>query len=256
MVLCSLALFAQGALSAKAEINGLPAFLSERPRLTIPVSLSESKSAFPADWLKAPVSATATLLESSEFTRSRRCVEIGMSRYSTPLLADDLRRVVMFRSISFYGLPFGGTNSNDTVYLTNDGAARGYTDRYITGAFHHEFSSILLRNHPGLLDQAAWNKAIPAGFHYRGTGTDALREGTSSTEYDPSLYSAGFLSQYSQASMEEDFNMLAEGMMTGDPELAKAAKRYPRIRAKLAVITEFYRALDPEVQIDRSLLAP
>lgn len=232
----------------------MPSFVSERPRLTIPVTATEGRSCFPADWLPAPVLANATLLDSAEFERSRNCIEIALNRYSTPVLADELKHIVMFQAIRFYGLKFGGTNSIDTVFLTNDGAAKGYTDRYITGAFHHEFSSILLRNHPDKFDQKAWDKAIPPNFQYRGNGTDAVREGTSNTSYDSSLYQQGFVSQYSQASMEEDFNMLAEGLLTGDPEMAEAARRSARIRAKLTVVVQFYKAIDPGIKIDSSIL--
>jgi len=68
------------------------------------------------------------------------------------MLAANLKAVYFLKEMAFFNTPFGGTNSADNLYLTSNGITLGYTNDYIEQTFHHEFSSILFRNHPEYLD--------------------------------------------------------------------------------------------------------
>jgi hypothetical protein len=72
----------------------------------------------------------------------------ALKKYPTSALQKELKAVYFLKSMKFYNIGYGGTNSNDALYLTNNGEMLGYTELYLEQTFHHEFSSILYRNHP------------------------------------------------------------------------------------------------------------
>ncbi len=218
---------------------------TREPRTQIPVFTTVHGEMFPESWRKAPISAEATALESKETARSLKVVLRSMEKYPAGVLKQNLKEVYVSKRIAFYGLVYGGTNSLDVVYVSNDGEVKGFTSEYIQGAFHHEFSSILLRNFGANLDMKAWRASQPSGFKYRGDGTSSLREGTASTRYEAEYHKQGFLAQYATSSLEEDFNMMAEGMLTGNPDFWKAIDAHPLLKSKLAAVAKFYGKLDP-----------
>jgi hypothetical protein len=211
----------------------------------IPISFDADKNAFPAEWTKSPINAKGESLIGSERTRSYANVDKASKKYPANLLKLHLRKVYLLARIEFYGLPYGGTNSLDTLYLTNRGVAQGFTDAYLEESFHHELSSIFLRNHPAFLDQKTWSACNPPKFTYTSNGTEAVRTGKDSTVYDPEYNKDGFLAQYAKTSQEEDFNMMAGGLFTGRPEFWKVVDKFPRIRQKAGVVIAFYHRLDP-----------
>lgn len=215
------------------------------PRTQIPVRVTVDKDMYPESWRKEPISAEATALAPGEVSRSIKVTLAAMEKYPATVLKKNLKQVYISKRIAFYGLVYGGTNSLDTVYLSNDGAAKGFTDFYLEGAFHHEFSSILLRNFPQYLDMKMWRAAQPPNFKYRGDGTSSLREGTASTEYSEKYHKDGFLAQYATSSLEEDFNMTAEGIMSGNPKFWKAVDSHKLLKAKMQAVVAFYTNLDP-----------
>lgn len=214
-------------------------------RSGVDIVFRADQSIFPASWRRAPINAQADPIDQGEVARSRQAVETAMAKYPAQLLRDNLRAVYITKNIKFYGLVYGATNSGDAVYISNSGRRAGYTDLVLEGSFHHEFSSILLRNHHSKISESKWNELNPSDFEYLGTGVDALRQGVSSTSYDPQLARQGFYSQYSMASFEEDFNILVEMLFVGDADLWKGSEEFPPLRAKLNLVIDFYQALSP-----------
>ena len=78
-----------------------------------------------------------------------------------------------------------------------------------------------------------------------------MRAGQASDRPRAALYEAGFLTQYAQASMEEDFNSIASRLIMGDETLYAAVARHPKLRAKAELVIEFYGRLDPSFTRDR-----
>ena len=210
----------------------------------IPIYSVVDKDFFPFYWRTADISPSATKITSSELGRSIDAVTRAVAKYPEGLLEKNLKGIYLCRKLSFFGLPYGGTNSDSGVYLANDGIENGFTDEYLEGAFHHEFSSILLRNYRAVFPEAQWTACLPLNFEYRGDGTSSVREGTAGTTYDRKLNSRGFLTEYSTSSMEEDFNMIAEAVMVGNPEFWRACERYPALERKANLVVEFYGRLD------------
>ena len=147
--------------------------------------------------------------------------------------------------MKYYDVGFGGTNSNDALYLTNNGVNMGYTDDYLEQTFHHEFSSILIRNFPSFLDTVQWKAANIEGFDYNDpeAGVGAIRNNQSSQSADTALCKKGFLTQYALSSLENDVNTLAQNMFRPDPGFWAIVDNYPRIREKITLLISFYSQL-------------
>ncbi len=218
----------------------------EESKPDIPIRTAVEDDMFPESWRGGDAKASAESLPAFEKARSIRLVEMAFTKYPKEVLQPNLKRVYILRTMSFFGMTYGGTNSLDTVYLSNRGVDYGYTDLYIEESFHHEFSSILLRNNRRSLDIRAWTNCNDPEVKYQGNGTDALQSGMADTRYRDEWHDLGFLAQYATASVEEDFNMMAEGMFGGDPRFWRAVDKFPRIRKKFDLILKFYQNLSPE----------
>lgn len=199
---------------------------------------------FPANWHSAPINGHATHLSNKEAKRSKSAVSDALKKYKPGFLVKNLNRIHLVESLEFYNLSYGGTCTQDRVYIANKGELLGYTDSFLAGTFHHEFSSVLLTNHLSDFNQSAWKKANPKKFDYVGTGVDALKNGSSSLEYSDSWHVQGFLAEYGTASLEEDFNLFAEGLFSGKSEFWSAYERFEPVRTKANLVIEFYHKLD------------
>lgn len=211
--------------------------------LPVPIYTAVRPGMFPSAWNAREISPIASSLEPEEVNRSFAVLDRAMEKYPEGLLKRNLKKVYVVRRLSFYGVPYGGTNSSDTIYLANAGREMGFSDRFLEESFHHEFSSILLRNYPSLFDRRAWLAANPTGFKYLGDGTMAVRSGSASTKASPRLQQDGFMAQYAMASIEEDFNMIAEALLTGNTDFWRAVRGSPRLKQKADVAIKFYNSL-------------
>lgn len=240
-------LFPSVAPAAPAPLSLAPASLiAVMPASGVAIVCQVAPEIFPLDWRSPEIDAQATPLDPQEILRSQSLVAEALALYPAALLQANLRAVYVARAIQFYGLPFGGTNSRDALYIANDGQAKGYTDQFLRAAVHHELSSILLRNHPDLFPRASWIATLPEGFEYQGDGTQAIREGSADTTIRRSFVQNGFLNQYATASLEEDFNMVAESLLTQEPVFLRALQESPRLARKAHLVARFYQALDPD----------
>jgi hypothetical protein len=212
----------------------------------VSVSFDYSVSIFPESWQTAPVSAAGVAISFSEIRRSKSVLARSLSKYPVTLLKTNLRVVHFLRSMEFFEVGYGGTNSTDALYITNDGDKNGYSDEYLEQTFHHEFSSILYRNYPDLLDTVAWKRANISGFDYNDpeAGVGAIRNNESSQELDTLLCKKGFLTQYAYSDLENDMNTVAQNLFKPDPGFWEIVDKYPRIRQKVKLLIAFYKKLN------------
>jgi hypothetical protein len=209
----------------------------------IEVSFSADQTIFPKSWLTNEINGKATPLDSAEFERSKKVIIKALNKYPAELIKKHLSKVYVVSSLEFYGQSYGGTNSTSDIYLTNRGKDWGYSDFWIEQAFHSEFSSILFRNYSFLFDKKKWvsyNKDI----QYGESGTQALKEGKASTEFDFELNKRGILAQYGTASIEEDFNMFAHNIFLSTTGFWEIGKMHKRIFKKTNQVIEFYNRID------------
>jgi hypothetical protein len=204
-------------------------------------------TAFPPEWQQAPINVFAARIEASEIDRCKRIIQLALDKYPGEILTASLNAIYFFKRMSFYNVGFGGTNSIDALYLTNNGKRKGYTDAYLEQTFHHEFSSILLRKYPGWLDTIIWKKANIPGFDYNDpeSGVGAIRKNQSSQELDTLLCAKGFLTQYSYSSFENDVNTLAQNLFKPSPGFWTIVYLYPRIQQKVQMLIGFYNRVNP-----------
>lgn len=234
----------KGAPLALLAVLGCLALADHRdPRTGIEI---RTDAVFPASWVGGEVNAGMVPLDPAEHMRSVSLAQSAMALYPVELLRKNLKSVQFAKELRFYGLAYGGTNSGDAVYIANRGAAEGYTDAFLTSAFHHELSSILLRNYAAKFDAHQWASNNRPGVDYGAGGIEALKGGRAETAYKPKYNVDGFLNEYGKSSLEEDFNTFAEGLFGGDRAFWVIVDRYPRLEAKAKLAIAFYASLDPQ----------
>lgn len=212
----------------------------------VKVVFNYSMDIFPADWKNDRIDAQGQQISIDEIPRSKRIAARALNKYSTTLLGYNLKGLYFLKSMKFFGVSFGGTNSLDALYLTNNGTDLGYTDAYIEQTFHHEFSSILYRNYARFFDTTAWKKANDPTFDYNDpeSGVGAIRNGRSSQVLDTALAKYGFITEYSMSSLENDLNTLAQNLFLPDQGFWNIVDKYPKIRSKIRLLISFYNKLD------------
>lgn len=214
------------------------------------VSFESDKKIFPCKWRNNRVGPEAWPVEPAEAPRLERVISKALAKYPAKTLQRNLRKVYLVGRLRFFGLEYGGTYYKRKVYLTDNGVEYGYTDKYIEGTFHHEFSSVLLKRHKKKFDQAAWLAANPPGFAYGKGGVEALKTKSTSLKLDTSLFASGFLNEYSLASIEEDVNCFAEFLFLSDTVFWAAWEENEAVRRKTAILIAFYGSLDPAFSIE------
>jgi hypothetical protein len=204
-----------------------------------------SERVFPAHWYGTRINAEVETLSRTERNRMIGLLQRAFAKYPDQVLRDHLHRVYLFRTMQFYGIHYSGTNAANTVYMSDDELNPLYSDQFIEQVFHHEFSSILKRAYPNRLKVKHWEEINPIWFDYGNGGVDAIRNGEASMELDPDLFSSGFLSEYSQASLEEDINVFAQNIFTGSVSFWNIVDEHERIRRKAELLIAFYHSIDP-----------
>ena len=202
---------------------------------------------FPGNWLEDPISATGSQLPYEEVERVLPLIDQFLSAYPSRIIDKDLKSIYLVSELTIYGKEFGGTNSWAGIYIKSQGVEKGYSDVFLRGLMHSEFSSILMRNYT--FPELKWSRVNRVGFQYSGDGTEALgRRGLYSN--DSQLLQDGFLVQYSKSSMENDFNMMSGWLFTRRDELKNLASRYPKIDAKMKLAINFYKSIDNQFMFD------
>jgi len=210
----------------------------------VELSFTADADIFPMTWLTPEVNGKAVSLDTSEMERSERIIVKALNKYPVELIRKNLLKIYVVRRLEFYGQSYGGTNSAEVLYLSNDGLANGYSDFWIEQAFHSEFSSILFRNFYFLFSEKRW-KALNDGITYGPSGLDALKQSKASKVFDADLARRGVLSQYGTASVEEDFNLFAENLFFSSPGFWTLVKDEKRIRKKTDEVIRMYNRIDP-----------
>jgi hypothetical protein len=90
-----------------------------------------------------------------------------------------------------------------------------------------------------------WLQINPTSFAYLGRGSRTIAKNQASTAWTPGLLRDGFLCEYSKASMEEDFGMIAAELFANEPAFWLVVSKYQRLHSKVALAIAFYHELDP-----------
>lgn len=211
------------------------------------VATSSSAAIFPESWRGGNVAASGEALPAGRRGEALRVMDAALAKYPAEVLRRHLHALYLLGELRYNGVVTSGTNSRTAVYVKIGPLEKGFTSRHNEGVFHAEFSSILIRNRPQFLDQDAWKAANPPAFTYLGNGVDAVKQGKARTNLNAILNARGFLSEYGQSTLENDFNGFASRLWTGDIPLWQLARQHPAIQRKLALVLRFYQQLDPRL---------
>ena len=210
----------------------------------VKVSTSAERDIFPKSWQTTRVNAHADPLADGEIERSKTITARAFKKYPARVLKSNVDAVYVVQRLGYFGITASGTNSNDTIYLANRGSKNGFTEDWIERVFHSELSSILLRNFPQYLDEDAWKAINEPSFKYGATGVRAIQTGKAKTVYDANLQKKGFLYEYAQSTLENDFNSIAENLFVKCGKFRLLESEHDRIRKKTKLVMEFYQKID------------
>jgi len=201
---------------------------------------------FPHHWKSDKIHAEAIPLALTENKRAQGIVIRALAKYPREMLNNNLRTVYVLNSISFYGVPYGGTSSTKkkAVYLTDD-PQFGKDDEFLESLFHHEFAHLLYHQYSQYLSKKKWKASNPVGFRYGNGGVEAIRTGDSSMEYDSLLNAKGFLNSYCQSSLDEDFHVFSQNLFNGGKKFWNVVDHYEKIREKMHMAVNFYNEINP-----------
>lgn len=232
------------------------------PATATEVVFPADRSFLPKSWTVAPIDASIEPLREDLRPAAEAILKTAIAKYPAKLRERFLDEVAVVGSLRFYDVGYGGTYMASSrrivlVYRENFDA-RGFEQR-----FHHEFSSILLKQNENRFESKRWIAANEADFVYRAGGiveeqngdrSEATRvladeqkktggSGSDLLKLDPVLMEQGFLTPYNRVSVEQDLNETAAHLFT-NPELWDFCRRHPRIDQKVDVLIDFYRSLD------------
>lgn len=209
------------------------------------VEYSGSEKIFPCKWRNKKTKPVISPVDQGEVSRTNSALQKALDRYPAELLKKNLKRVYVVKTMSFFGLEYGGTYHKRKIYITSNGTRMGYSEAFLQGLFHHEFSSILLKRHTAYFDREGWHACNPADFEYGQGGKEALANAEAGIQADPGLFPMGFINQYAMASEEEDFNTYAQFLFRSDPVFWQAWEEHPAIRNKTRLLISFLHQLHP-----------
>ncbi len=226
------------------------------------ITFPEDREFLPKSWIASPIDASIEPLKIELRDHAEKILSEAFRKYPTKLKEKYLSGVSIVESLRFYDVGYGGT------YLTNSRRIvlvyrESFEDRGFEQRFHHEFSSLLLKQNESLFDVKRWKAANLPGFAYRAGGvveeqsgdrSEATKvlaaeqkktggSGSTLLRLEPTLMKEGFLTAYNQVSVEQDLNETAAHLFT-NPDLWDFCKSYPRVDQKVDVLIDFYNKLD------------
>ena len=101
----------------------------------------------------------------------------------------------------------------------------------------------MLRNYAPFSFETKWKKISPELLNCK--STTAIKDGYFSLEQNAYLLNKGYLAAYSLSNWENDFNMYAEYIFSGDPQFWNLVDDYPLIKEKTKLVIDFYQQLHP-----------
>ena len=110
--------------------------------------------------------------------------------------------------------------------------------------FHHEFSHCLFENYKKQLNKREWKKLCLKKYH--GKIWEMIRSNSNMREFNPDLYSTGFLNLYATINIKEDFASFAENIFLSDVVFWKAVSENKLLHQKLILTIGFYKKLNPD----------
>jgi hypothetical protein len=227
-----------------ASVCAQPVYTHERTGVV--VSFVGDEDMFPAEWV-TEFEPKAVSLSRYDYERTQMIISTALNKYPVHIIQHNLKKIYVLNNLSFEEVGYGGTYSNDVLYIVNGGLEAGYDDLFVEQTFHHEFSSILFNNYVAAFanNETAWSQCRGNEIGYGEGGFEALKNGESDMEFEEDLNEQGFLHEYGRSDKENDFNSFAENIFAPSPEFWYLVEEYPRLKCKVDLMLKLYRLLDP-----------
>jgi hypothetical protein len=240
----------QSAPSAVIAPSTVPAPRSAtEPTTSIPKInvIPYTKAAYvPASWQREPFNFYARTPTDDQMAATLNILARGFTKYPSPVLADNLSDIVVCACITVRNTALTGTNSRHNVYLVCCNGTGVVACAGVEFAFHHEVSSILLRNYSTLLDAKAWQQNNAADMAYGTSTYDFQRTRPHAHRLDYEYAAKGFVSDYARCTFEDDVNETSAYLFSGDVDFWLAVDRYPRLRAKVSLLVKMYHGINDQ----------
>ncbi|MCP4117611.1 MAG: hypothetical protein GY737_19885 [Desulfobacteraceae bacterium] len=205
-------------------------------------TLEISPYGFPAG---PPRSSVVKPIKQYNLVRYPILLRKALSKYPVKVIDQYLEGIYFAKEINNNGFKYGGSYDiyRRVMYLVND----DYSEELSIYAFHHEFSSLLLRSHSFHLNP--WEDQNPPSFKYLydiyGSTKNTMKHVSFDVEPTEKEYKDGVMSFYGRTEFENDFNEYSAMIFTYPEKTKKLMETYPRIRAKFLVWLKFYQSIDP-----------
>ena len=212
-----------------------------------------------SNWKKEPLNAAFSGYsprDKAELELCKQALREAFSAYPKNVIQENLDNLVLLEHLSFNGLAYGGTylqpqDSDNFVYLVIPKHLQGNKlVNHIKSVFHHEFSSILMKNYE--FSEEKWKSANPPEYKYKygdsGGGAKALELGETGKYKTQMLHEKGLLNEYGEASIEEDFNTYSAMLLTYPETFSMQFYKYPRVKKKTRIWMDFYISINPKFQ--------
>jgi len=206
----------------------------------IKIKYDVDEKTIPKPWRRSPSNATAEPLNQINLNRLIQILSRELNKYPIDIIKRNLSDIYLFKSLSFYGVQYGGTSINTSIYLTGGSVIEGYDNIYFASLFHHEMSSIFYRAYP--FPKETWSSINSENFFYADSNSQVLEAIVKGNESGDKtrFYQKGFISKYGQSTLENDFNLYAEMIFIHPQQLKRLSDKYPRVRQKFELIKHFY----------------
>lgn len=172
----------------------------------------------------------------------------GLEKYPKDVVDKCLNAVYFAKEIDHDGRMYAGTYDiyRRIIYLVDD---KETNNGQALSTFHHEFSSILMRQYVFLDNywEKQWIDQNPEGFMYFDDIYDAWEEVDKARKAFAieTCFEKGFVANYGFTNLENDFNEYSAIIFTYPEKFKKIMDQYPRVRGKFLVWLDFYRKIDP-----------
>ena len=218
-------------------------------RYGVLISYQPVDGLLPAVWQQSPYSGRVEPVVRRDLMRLLKVLDNDFGLYPRNVLASNLDEIRVVRSLELFGVQYAGTTFGNSIVMTADSIAEGYDEQQLALIFHHEFSSILMRDYG--FDTAAWVAVNVVPLPYANSPDKVLAaiEGDAEIVGSPELYRRGLLANYGLASPEDDANLYAELIFTDPAKMRELASQYVPVRRKYEFLRDFYLEIDPNFNV-------
>ncbi len=181
----------------------------------------------------------------AQFQQYAFIVRKALKKYPANLIAKHLSDIYIAGGYRESDGVITGMYEKDKVFLFFNHRDGDNSELFLEQTFHHEFSSILLKNYA--FPAFEWIKLNPEGFNYIITPSKINEYMNSITQYHPSALQleSGLVSSYGKVNPENDINTYVELIFTEADRMKFYIAKYPRVQKKFKMIKDFYLSISP-----------